>query len=249
MTAIVVTGGTGTLGLPTVAALRDAGQWVRVLSRRTGPGLTKADLLTNVGVREALEGAHTVVHLATTGSRTDVDASRNLFAAARSAEIRHLVLISIVGVDRIPLPYYRDKATIERMLVDSGLPHTTLRSTQFYPLLDRIFAAQHRTPLVLAPMFRVQPIDTTEVAARLVELTLGQPAGRVADIAGPEQRRGTEFARLWAGAGGVSQPIVPLVLPGRTYWRFAAGNALVDGPPAGHITYSEYLANRPARTH
>ena len=88
MTAILVTGGTGTLGIPTVAALRAAGQWVRVLSRRTGPGLTTGDLVANVGLREALDGAHTVVHLATASNKTDVDAARNLFAAARQAQIR-----------------------------------------------------------------------------------------------------------------------------------------------------------------
>ncbi|GAA3878279.1 NAD(P)H-binding protein [Leifsonia kafniensis] len=247
MTAILVTGGTGTLGVPTVAALRAAGQWVRVLSRRTGPGLTTGDLLANVGLREALDGAHTVVHLATAGNKTDVDAARNLFAAARQAKISHLVLISIVGVDQIPLPYYRDKVTIERLLLDSGLPHTILRSSQFHPLLDRIFSVQHRMSVVLAPTFRVQPIDTAEVAARLTELTLGPPSGRVADVAGPEQRRGTEFARLWARAGGLNRPVVPLLLPGRTFGRFAAGHALVDGPPYGRITFAQYLANRPPR--
>ncbi|MGO4103999.1 SDR family oxidoreductase [Leifsonia sp. YAF41] len=247
MTAILVTGGTGTLGVPTVAALRAAGQWVRVLSRRAAPGLTTGDLVANVGLREALEGAHTVVHLATSLNKTDVDAARNLFVAARQAGIAHLVLISIVGIDRIPLPYYRDKVTIERLLLDSGVPHTILRSTQFHTLLDRIFSAQHRAPVVVAPRFRLQPIDASEVAARLVELTLGEPAGRVADIAGPEQRRGTDFARVWARASGVNRPIVPLLLPGRTYAGFAAGNALVDGPPTGRISFSDYLANRPPR--
>jgi hypothetical protein len=34
--------------------------------------------------------------------------------------------------------------------------------------------------------FRVQPIDPDEVAVRLVELTLGEPAGRVPDMGGPQ---------------------------------------------------------------
>ena len=247
MTAILVTGGTGTLGVPTVAALRAAGQWVRVLSRRPGPGLTVGDLVADSGLPEALDGAHTVVHLATAGNKTDVDAARHLFAAARKAEVRHLVLISIVGIDQIPLPYYRDKVTIEGLLVASGVPYTILRSAQFHPFLDKIFSAQHRLPVVLAPAFPLQPIDTSEVAARLTELTFGPPSGRVADIGGPEQRSGTEFARLWTRAGGGNQPVVPLWLPGRTFARYAAGNALVPGVPFGRVSYAEYLANRPAR--
>ena len=33
--------------------------------------------------------------------------------------------------------------------------------------------------------FRFQPVDAREVADRLVELTLGKPAGLVPDMAGP----------------------------------------------------------------
>ncbi len=247
MTAILVTGGTGTLGVPTVTALRAAGHWVRVLSRHTGPGLTTGDLVANVGLPAALDGAHTVVHLATARKRSDVTAARNLFAAARRARIQHLVLISIVGVDQIPLQFYRDKVSIELLLIASGVPHTILRSAQFHPLLDMIFSAQHRLPVVLAPTFRLQPIDTTDVAERLCELTLGPPSGRVADIGGPEQRPATEFARLWSAAEGVKRPVAPLWLPGRIFARLAAGSALIPGPPAGGITFAEYLANRPAR--
>src|SRR3712207_5907782 len=106
MTTTLVTGATGTLGAPTVTRLRAAGHDVRALSRRSGPGLTTGNLLTGAGLREAVAGAHTVLHLATgPRGRGDVDATRTLVRAASDAGVRHLVLVSIVGIDDIPLSY------------------------------------------------------------------------------------------------------------------------------------------------
>src|SRR2546429_5743133 len=120
---ILVTGGTGALGRVLVALLREGGHEVRVLSRRTG-----ADLLTGAGLAEALDGTDVIVHCATDG-RHDVDATRNLIAAASG---QHLVYVSIVGIDRIPFPYYRLKLACERLVEECGLPWTTLRATQFH---------------------------------------------------------------------------------------------------------------------
>ena len=123
MTTMLVTGATGTLGVPTVARLREAGHDVRALSRGSGPDLTTGDLLTGAGIREAVAGADTVLHLATgRRGKGDVEATRTLLAAAAAAGVRHLVLISIVGIDDIPLAYYRDKVVIERLVRESGLP-------------------------------------------------------------------------------------------------------------------------------
>src|SRR3712207_9298439 len=97
----LVTGATGTLGVPTTARLRAAGHDVRALSRRTGPGLVTGDLLSGDGLAEALDGVGTVVHLAT--GKDDVRAARTLLDAAGLAGVEHLVLISIVGIDGIPL--------------------------------------------------------------------------------------------------------------------------------------------------
>jgi uncharacterized protein YbjT (DUF2867 family) len=69
---ILVTGGTGTLGRPTVDLLRAAGHDVRILSRRSGDGRVVGDLSTGAGLTEALAGVDTVLHLATTAGRKDV---------------------------------------------------------------------------------------------------------------------------------------------------------------------------------
>jgi hypothetical protein len=43
-----------------------------------------------------------------------------------------------------------------------------------------------KPPAIRVPAgFRLQPVDTGEVAGRLVELTLGTPAGLVPEMGGP----------------------------------------------------------------
>jgi uncharacterized protein YbjT (DUF2867 family) len=108
MKTVLVTGGTGTLGRPTVERLRAAGHTVRVLSRRTGPDLVSGDLNTGEGVAAAVDGVDLVVHLATGLGKRDVQQTRNLLAAAPATT--HVLSMSIVGIDRNPLPYYRHKS-------------------------------------------------------------------------------------------------------------------------------------------
>jgi len=191
MTTTLVTGATGRLGTPTVDRLRAAGHDVRALSRRGGAGLTTGDLRTGAGIPEAVAGVDTVLHLATgPRGRGDVELTRTLLAAATTARVRHLVLISIVGIDDVPLPYYRDKVVVERLVRESGLPYTILRATQFHSLVEGLFAVQRRLPVVLAPAIPLQPIAVEEVADRLVELACGAPAGRGPDKGGPDRKRG-----------------------------------------------------------
>jgi uncharacterized protein YbjT (DUF2867 family) len=104
---ILVTGGTGTLGRHVVPRLRDSGCDVRVLSRHTheaadGIEYVTGDLLKDEGIEAAVDGAGIVVHCAGS-SKGDDDATRNLVRAASRAGAQHLVYISVIGVDRIPL--------------------------------------------------------------------------------------------------------------------------------------------------
>jgi uncharacterized protein YbjT (DUF2867 family) len=243
MTNTLVTGATGGLGVPTVTRLRAAGHEVRALSRRRGPGLTTGDLLTGEGIAEAVAGADTVLHLATgPRGKGDVEATRTLLEAATVVGVRHLVLISIVGIDDIPLGYYKDKLVIERLVRESGLPYSVLRATQFHSFVEAMFTTQRRSPVVVAPAFPVQPIAVHEVAERLVELAGSPPAGRAADIGGPEQLGFAELARIWADATATRRPVLPLRLPGKLFAAYRAGSALAPGAAYGKQTFAEHLA-------
>lgn len=239
MSTILVTGATGTLGTPATAHLRATGHDVRALSRQTRPGLTTGDLLTGEGIVEAIAGVDTIVHLAT--GLKDVGQARTAIDAAREAGVRHFVLISIVGIDDIPLGYYKGKVQIEKLLVDSGVPYTILRATQFHQFVNAIFSGQRFSPVIIAPRFSFQPISTDEVADRLVELAGGKPAGRVADIGGPQQRTAVDLATSWKKATGSRRPVWAPPLPGKTAAGYAAGHHLVPGPAYGEVSFEDFL--------
>src|SRR5262245_66335321 len=106
---ILVTGGTGTLGRQVVRRLREAGRPVRVIARRPRPdalpddvAFVQGDLSTGAGLDEALAGVEVVVHCAGSSKGDGVKAG-NLALAAVRAGVRHLVFISVVGADRVPM--------------------------------------------------------------------------------------------------------------------------------------------------
>ncbi len=237
---MLVTGGTGTLGSALVARLDQP----RVLSRHAGPGRVVGDLRTGEGLDDAVAGASVIVHCAT-APRGDADATARLVTAARRAGAPHLVYISIVGVDRIPLPYYREKLRAERIVEDSGLPATILRATQFHDLLATVFAATARAgvlPVLAGTSF--QPIAVDDVAARLADLVAGPPQGRAADLGGPEVRGMADLARTWRRATGRRRPVVPLRLPGAIARGYREGAHLAPEHAVGVGTFEQFLAAR-----
>jgi len=236
MQHILVTGGTGTLGRLVVARLGDAGYKVRVLSRRSreaGEGIefVRGDLATGEGIEAAVEGAEIIVHCAGS-SKGDEDKALNLVRAASRAAARHLLYISVVGAERIPVVngvdramfgYFASKLAAERVVADSGLPWTTLRATQFHDSLLMVARQMARLPVIPLPAgFRFQPVDAEEVAARLVELALGTPAGLVPDIAGPRVYEMAELLRGYLRASHHRRPIIPVWLPGKAARAFLA---------------------------
>src|SRR3954453_7679812 len=102
----------GRLGRPTLEELQRRGLDARGLSWRGRRDSLPADLLTGDRLPQLLAGVDVVVHCATTGSRRDVAITRHLTEAARVAGVGHLVLISIVGIDRIPFAFYRVKLAV-----------------------------------------------------------------------------------------------------------------------------------------
>ena len=212
----------------------------RVLSRHAKAGIAVGDLASGVGVDAALVGVSTVIHCAT--GKNDEKQSANLIAAARRAGVSHLVYISIVGVDRHPFAYYRAKCAVERRVESSGLPFTILRATQFHNLIVGILSAQRPSPFILVPDVPIQPVEVSEVAQRLVELSQSGPAGRVPDLGGPQIRRLRELAALWRTATGRRRVLLPLVLPGRTFRAFSAGLHLAPEHADGTVTFEQFLA-------
>jgi uncharacterized protein YbjT (DUF2867 family) len=241
MTTILVTGGTGGLGRPTVELLRKAEHDVRILTRKPGAEFV-GDLTTGVGLANALTGIGTVLHLATSAGSKDVAQTRNVVDASVAAGVKHLVYISIVGVDVVPYPYYRAKLRSEEIIERSGIPFTILRATQFHSFIAMLIQLQRRLPFILAFAVPDQPIAVEEVAERLVELVEAGPSGRVADIGGPEQLTLREAIGIWQTAAGTHKPIWMLHIFGKTIRAFKEGRHMTGMPGYGRETFAEFAA-------
>jgi hypothetical protein len=63
-----------------------------------------------------------VLHLASdpVNSANDVIGTRRLVDEAALAGVTHLLFLSIIGVDRIPYPYYRHKAETTGRILSRG---------------------------------------------------------------------------------------------------------------------------------
>ncbi len=260
MTApILVTGGTGTLGALVVARLRAAGRDVRVLSRSrhepaNGIEFITGDLATGEGVEAAVDGIGTIVHCAG-GPKGDEDKARNLVRAASRAGTEHLVYISVVGADRIPIDsrldrtmfgYFESKLAAERIVTDSGVPFTILRATQFHELVLKVAQQMAKLPVVPAPAYWFQPIGADEVAAMLTELALDKPAGLVPDMGGPRAYRMADLLREYLQATHRHRLIVPLRQPGKAARAFRDGANLAPERAVGQRTWEDFLAERVA---
>jgi len=248
---LLVTGGTGNIGSRVVPLLRAAGRDVRILSRHpraAEPGIecVEGDTVAGRGLADALEGVDVVLHLAG-GAKGDDVAARNLALAAREAGVGHLVLISVVGADRMPLGYFRAKAEAERVIAGSGVPWTVLRTAQLHDFVLSIAQGMARMPLLPVPGgLRFEPVDRDEVAARLAELALGAPAGRVADLAGPEILDVAQLvATLTEVTGARQRRRLPIRLPAAMGRAYRAGENLAGaGAQRGTRTWREFLMER-----
>jgi uncharacterized protein YbjT (DUF2867 family) len=247
---ILVTGGTGTLGQHLVPRLRRSGEQVRVLTRgeradEEGVTHVVADLLGDTEIEPALDGVTTVVHLAG-GPKGDDRATEALMRASVNVGVEHVVLISVIASDQIPLGYFRAKAGAERAVVESGIPHSILRAAQFHDLALTVARKLAAMPVVPAPGgLRWQPVDSREVAVRLVELALGSPAGRVPDLAGPEVHTLADLTHGYLAARGKRRPFMPVRIPGKAGSAYRAGDNLNVATAAhGTLTWDEFLAER-----
>jgi uncharacterized protein YbjT (DUF2867 family) len=247
---IVVIGGTGLIGSNLVNKLRARGHEVVAASPNTG-----VNTITGEGLAEALQGAEVVVDVANSPSFEDNavmeffrTSCRNLLAADAQAGVKHHVALSVVGADRLPESgYLRAKVAQEKLIEASLIPHTILRSTQFFEFIGRIANEAAEGDLIRLSPALLQPIASDDVVTALADLAVGPPLNATVEVAGPEPYGLDMLARKFLAAKGDKRQVVA-----DTHARYF-GTELDDGsltpgahPRFGPTNFDEWLGHASA---
>jgi len=256
MSRILVTGGKGGLGRELTPRLLKAGYTVRVMSQGAKPAelpahveWAQADIETGSGLREAVMGADTIIHAATSPfkreQQVDVEGTRRVVEAARAANVQHFVHMSIVGIERIPMSYYRAKVEAEGIVSSGGAPFTTLRAAQFHSLIDGMFRPLRNLPVAFLPTdLKFQTIDAGEVAERLCAIAGMPAAGLLPDMGGPEVLTPGEMAKAWFAAQGKRPWLIHLPIPGSAAHAIRSGYNTCPDRRDGKLTWAEWVRQK-----
>jgi uncharacterized protein YbjT (DUF2867 family) len=249
---VVIIGGSGLIGSKLVARLREQGHDAVPASPDSG-----VNTLTGEGLADVLTGAAVVVDVSNSPSFEGAavlkffeTSTANLLAAEAAAGVGHHVAMSVVGSDRAPdSGYLRAKVAQEKLIRNSSIPYTIVRSTQFFEFLKRIAdEATDGNTVRIAPV-RFQPIAAEDVAKAVGRVAVSAPVNGIVEIAGPQQFRFDEFIRL--GLGARQDPRVVIADPHARYFGAEMGErTLVPDADArlGEIRFEEWLGKPAPQT-
>jgi uncharacterized protein YbjT (DUF2867 family) len=209
MKNILVTGATGSLGRAMVAVLKAKGFAVRAAARNPAklafpPGVTTVafDYTNRASHAPALAGIEGLV-LISPPLDPEVPAKVNpVIDAAKAAGIRHIVMVSAIGVDAVEGAPLR---LVERHLMASGVPYTILRPNFFMENFSTGFLA----PMVkgggiylAAENAKTSFISVADIAAVAAVAFQEGLAGKEYTLTGPEALDHTAVTALISQATG-----------------------------------------------
>jgi uncharacterized protein YbjT (DUF2867 family) len=196
---IVVIGGHGRIGSKLVEQLEKQGHDVVAADVKSG-----VNTLTGEGVAEALDGAGVVVDVSNSPSFADAavleffqTSTGNILRAEKAAGVKHHVVLSVVGADRLPdSGYLRAKVAQEQLIRDSSTPYSIVRATQFFEFVDDIADAATDGDTIRLPAALIQPMAADDVVRAVSRISVGTPVNGIIDVGGPQPFRFDELIRL-----------------------------------------------------
>jgi NADH dehydrogenase len=251
---LLLTGATGTIGLPLLRRLTAAGVPVRCLVRdprrlgaeRVRVQIALGDLGDHLSFRHALRGVDTVVHLASVirdqpnGSIEELAgvATWRLVKAAERSGVRRFIFFSALGASTRSRPrMLRAKAIAERAVIESSITHTIFAPSLAYSPGDPFLRLLERMSLL--PVMPIsgsgraafQPIWAEDVAdCVLAALDNPETEGRRYELAGPQTLTYRDVVRCVLEAVHRDRPILGIPVPAMR--RFLNLTELLMGPTA-----------------
>lgn len=231
---ILVTGATGEIGTALIPKLIAEGHEVRALvrdprrlgSNRVRVQLSLADVGDPRGLRHAVRGADTIIHLAAairdqpTRSLEEVNAfgTHYLVRAAQAAGVKRFVFFSAIGASiSSPVRLMRSKAVAEDIVAASSMETVIARPSIVYDRDDRFVTMMRRAsvlpgvPIAGNGRTEFEPIWSDDLASAAVALLDADP-GRY-ELAGPEKLTYSQMIHLIVEAAGRRRPMMHLPMP------------------------------------
>lgn len=207
---VVIVGGTGLIGSRVVRLLRAAGHDAVPAALDTG-----VNTLTGAGLADVMQGADVVVDVSNSPSFEEhaireffEQSGRNIARAEAAAGVRHHLLLSIVGADRMPdNAYFNAKLLQEHEASKSGIPFSIVRSTQFFEFLGGIADGSMVEGVVRLADGMFQPIAADDVASALAEVAVGEPLYGTVEIAGPQREPFNAYVERYLQAVGDARSV------------------------------------------
>lgn len=250
---LLLTGATGTIGLPLLRRLTASGVPTRCLVRdprrlgaeRVRVQIALGDLSDHLSFKHALRNVETVVHLASTirdqpqGSIEELAgvATWRLVRAAEKAGVQRFIFFSALGAStRSRVRLLRAKAIAERALIESSLEHTVFAPSIVYSPSDPYLTLLERMSLL--PVMPIpgdgraafQPIWAEDVAeCVMAALAAPQPDERY-ELAGPESLTHQDIVETALRSYHRRRPVVHV--PERVVHRTLKLTELLMGPAA-----------------
>jgi uncharacterized protein YbjT (DUF2867 family) len=221
---IAVPGATGRVGRHVVDVLGERGHDVVPMSRSYG-----VDVVTGKGLATALAGVQAIIDAATGPSPEEAAATefftaaaRNLQEAGQRAGVQRIVVVSIIGIDRLTAGYNVAKLAHEQATLAGPIPAVVLRAAQFHEFVAQLVDWGRPGEVSYVQKMRTQLVAARTVAEALAGLATDagvvprSSAAPIPEIAGPREENLVDMATLLAARRddpvkieGVSDPANP----------------------------------------
>ncbi len=233
---ILLTGATGVVGTALIPELLQRGHTVRALVReprrlgaqRVNVQIALADLGDPHGLRHAMRGIETVVHLGATirdqppHRLEEVNGlgTVRLLRAAERAGVKRFVFFSAIGATGFQRTrFFRSKALAEQAVAEADLRSTIIAPSIVYDPHDHWTSWLRR--LALFPVLPIsgngrasyQPIWARDVAAATAAALERDEGSERFELAGPQTLTYEQIAATVAESAGRARPIVHVPLP------------------------------------
>lgn len=256
MSEILITGGTGTLGMEIVRQLLTKKCQVTILSTKNNPELPigvrtlKADLTDKNSLDNVFKDYQIIIHCASNpldSENVDIKGTMNLLQSINHKVSPHIVYISIVGIDKSSHTYYHNKYEVEKMIEKSRFPWTIIRITQFHDfVLHRIINSLDNdvdSTFKVPKKMTFQSIATKDAAEIISDVVANDPKYSIITLGGPEVLDIKEMVKAYLDAASRSDKIEESVTDNSFYKIFTTGINLCPEKSVGNIKWKDYIIN------